>query len=341
MSSQQKLDTVLYSVVGVLLVAVLGLGVYFGYSVYRDRKAAENSTPALRVVNQMREAVKKSPNDSVLRVRLGEALAAAGDAQGAIEQLNAALKIEPKHTGAYLDLGLLAVSRSRPSEAKNYFEKVIDLTEGSDYEAINQRREVALYNLGVIALSEQEYEQAIGHFKAALRIRKDASDTYFYLARALDQSGETDEAMQTLENSLAFDPNFAQANYFMGELYLRKGDKVNASYHLAKAAKVAPEAKEPARELKKLGTSDEWIKRAQQSLKAEDLDAALDAALIATNLDPESFVAQKTHAEVILAKGNKKEALEVYRKAAKLDPDDAEVKAAIKKLSKSKNKKKS
>ncbi len=75
-----------------------------------------------------------------------------GQVPEATEQLNAALKIDPKHIGAYLDLGLVALAAKNPAAAESYFKKVVDLTEGSQYAALNSSRETALYNLGLIAL---------------------------------------------------------------------------------------------------------------------------------------------------------------------------------------------
>lgn len=332
--ASRRLDIVLTTTVTILVLAVLGVAAYFGWTIYRDRLGAEDATPALRAAKVLREQVKKNPNDATLRVRYGEALASAGKNQDAIAQFNAALKIDGKHTGAYLDLGVVAMNSEHLAEATKYFKKVLELTEGQEYESINQRRELALYNLGQISLGTKQYEEAAGYFKGALRIRKDASDTYYGLALALQGMEEPDEAMRQLETALAFDPSYAQAHFLMGQLYLEDGDKVNGSYHLHEATRIAPDAAPPREALAALGTPEEWQGKAKKALAAGDFKTAVSSILIARNIDPENASSAVLHAQILVKRGALKDALDVYKQAAKLDPKDAAVKAAIKKLKK-------
>ena len=331
MAGFKRLDGALSIAVAVLVLAVLGFGGWFGYSVYLDRQAAESASPAMRVAKALRAQVKAAPNDPVMRVRLGEALAAAGQPQAAIEQLNAALKIDPKHTGALLDLGLLASSQNRPDEARGYFQKVVDLTEGSDLQDTNQRREVAIYNLGLLAFQNKNYAEAIGQFKAALRIRTDASDTYFYLGESLYLSGDLDSAVKPVQTAIVFDPNFAQAHYLLGEIYLAKKDKVNASYEFHKAATINPKAPEPKAAVAKFGDPAALVKSAS-SLENTDIETALEDILIARNLDPENAAAAVLHGDILMKRGDGKAALAVYREALKLDPKNTQVQAIVQQL---------
>ena len=60
---------------------------------------------------------------------------------------------------------------------------------------VDERRENALYNLGLLRfVATSEYEEAAGYFKEALRIRKDASDTYYNLAVRLRGMEDTTAA---------------------------------------------------------------------------------------------------------------------------------------------------
>ncbi len=310
----RNLDVGLNVAVAVLLVATLSLAAWFGYSVWQNRQREELTNAPTRVVKSLQEQVRQSPNDVILRVRLGEALGAAGKYPQAIEQFNAALKIDPKHIGAHLDLGMVAMLTENDDEAETYFKKVIELTEEAQFSKVDERRENALYNLGLLTLRQQKYDEAAGYFKGALRIRKDASDTYLNLARALRGLEDYDSAITNLEFAIAFDPGFAEAHYTMGQVYEQKGDKVNASYHYFQAARLAPDAEPPQEALAAFGTSTEWSARAASELEAGELDQALESALIARNLDPESVAAVKVHAQVLLARGDVEDALEVYLK---------------------------
>ncbi len=217
MADPQRLDTVLKVRIAALLVAILALGGWFGYTVYADRKAAEDANPALRTMKVIKAQVAKNPNDALLRIRLGEAYAAANKSQQAVEQFNAALKIDPKHSGAYLDLGLLAFASERPDEARTYLKKVIELTDKDEMASGSDRREMAFYNLGRLEVRQRNWEDAIGYFKEALRIRDDASDTYYYLASSLEAIGQTEDAKSNLADRASVRPQLLASPLSAGQ----------------------------------------------------------------------------------------------------------------------------
>ncbi len=315
--------------VAILLVAVIGLTGWFGYTVWRDWQAEELTSAPGRLVSGLEDQVRKSPNDAILRVRLGEALGAAKRYPDAIEQLKQALKIDPKHIGAYLDLGMIAMLTDQHGQAENYFKKVIELTDTAQFSQVDERRENALYNLGLLKLDQKEYEDAAGYFKSALRIRKDASDTYLSLARALKGTGDVDGAIEQLEIAITFDPGFAEALYEMGRIYQEKGDDVNASYFFARAAEKAPDAVPPQDALAEYGQASDWLSRAQKSLAAGDLEKALTETLVARNLDPKSAEAARFHAGLAIKRGEFDSALEIYLEAREIDAKDASTNEGI------------
>ncbi len=333
MADPQQIDRGLKVAIAVLVVGILGLSAWFGYSVWADRKLAEDANPALRTMKVIKAQVEKDPNSALLRVRLGEAYAAAGKSQEAIEQFNAALKVDPKHSGAYLDLGMLAVAEDRPSEARTYLKKVVELTDADEMASGSDRREMALYNLGRLEMRERRWEDAIGYFKEALRIRDDASDTYYYIAAALNELGQPEEAMTTLRIALQFDPNFSQAHYLMAKILLAKDDKVAASEHVGESLRLTPSAPEPQELAAKIGDAADYAEQAVAA-QGKDPEAALAAATIAFNLDPRSNIASgKLAAKILLDQKKKKSALALYKRIADVAPKDAEVAAAVKRLS--------
>jgi tetratricopeptide (TPR) repeat protein len=329
---RNRLDSSLNIILLVALVAVIAIGGIFGYTIWQDRQERLKATPALRTINDLAAQSRKAPNNVPLHVRLGEAYAAAGMSTQAIRQLQIATKLDPKHTGAWLDLGMIAMNEKKYPEAKGYFTKVVDLTTGADFQNINNRRENALYGLGIIGLETKQYEEAVGRFKEALRIRDDASDTYYHLALAYRGLGEDDAAIDQLQLALAFDPSYGAGNYLLGQIYLDRKDLVNASYHFHTASVSAPDSEQVQQALDKIGTAGSWYGKAQTQFKAGDLDQAVESILIARNLDPESASYAKLHGKILVARKDNKDALDVYLQTAKLDPKDAAVKAEIKRL---------
>jgi tetratricopeptide (TPR) repeat protein len=332
MADPQRIDTILRAAIAVLVTAVLAFGGWFGYTVYRDRLAAEDAVPALRLSNILRKEVAANPNNAVLRVRLGEALSAAGRTQQAIEQFNAALKIDPKHTGALLDLGILAMQNKRPEEAIAFFKKVVDLTADDTMAASSDRRENAFYNLGLIYYNQRDYQDAVGYFKGALRIRNDSSDTYVLLAQSLEELGQSYDAKSAAATALRFDPSFAQAYYVLAKLLLAEGDKVGASYNAGRALELAPGSLDPKNLVAKVGDPVALAKAAQAEVTSNP-EQALEDAQIAFNLDRKNNIpAAKIAGKILLAQGHKAQALALYTRAAEVAPTDATIAAAVKAL---------
>jgi tetratricopeptide (TPR) repeat protein len=324
-----RVDLWLNVALAALLLAIVAGAILFAYTVQRDRQLEDASSATGRIVAALTDQVKRKPNDVVLRVRLGEGLGAMGKYEQAIEQLNAALKIDPKHTGAYLDLGMIAKLANDNSAAEGYFKKVVTLTDGQEYSALSTVREQALFNLGRLMLDQKRWTEAAGYFKGGLLIRSDASDTYYWLAKAYQGLDDHDAAIKQLEIALQFDPGFAEAHYFLGQLYQQDKDDVNASYQYAQAVKLAPGAEPPAQALDAYGPVGDWIAKAKAALSIGDTELALTDVLVARNIDEKSAEAAKLHGRVLVERGDLKDALEVYRQAAKLSPSDAEIKAQV------------
>lgn len=328
-ADMDRTDIALRVVTYVLIIGVLLVAGAFGVSVYRNYQEERAATPAQRALIDLEKVVRKNPNNAAARVRYGEALASAGLFKEATTQLEAAVKIDKTHTGAWLDLGVIAMQNDERAAAEKYFTQVVELTAGSQFEDINNRREQALFHLGEIALDAKRYEDALGFFKAATRIRRDASDSYYLMAQAYRGLDQDNAALEQLDAALMFDPNYPEAHFLYGEIMLDRGDRINAAVHLRKAADLAPAAGPPQEALEKLGSAKEAIAEGRDALKAKDFDKAIDAALLARALDPESVEAAIFHAEAAQAKGDKKAVTSIIGEAKKLAEGD---KAALAKI---------
>jgi hypothetical protein len=74
------------------------------------------------------------------------------------------------------------------------------------------------------------------------------------LAQRLDGSGKTDDALAMLQLNAQMNPNVAMTYFFMGEIYLKKGDKAAALENYKKTVSLAPDnalAKRKIEELSK------------------------------------------------------------------------------------------
>jgi tetratricopeptide (TPR) repeat protein len=327
------LETIL-TVVAVALAALLvALAAWWGWAAYSAGQTGTLSTPAMRALESIKAAVALKPRDAALRVRLGEAMATVGVLDEATGQFKEALQIDPKHTGAWLDLGIIAMQQGHSDEAVAYFKKVVELTEGTDMEVINDRREQALFYLGQVAVEQRRFDEALRYLKGALLIRRDASDTYLLLAQAYKGIGATQKAIDSYGIALTFDPNYAMAHYELGMLLKTKGDLLNSAKNLRAAITAQPGADPPLEAIASFGPVETYVAAAKKDLAAGNAKAAKKNAEIALAVAPDDVPAALLYGSILEKLGDKKAALAVYQQLLQTNPGDKTATAAVARLS--------
>jgi protein O-GlcNAc transferase len=313
--------------VGVALLLVVAL---FAYNVWAQSEAQRLASPALQVIDAVAKEVAAKPQDQALRSRLAEALGAASRFEEAKQQLAVAIQLDPNYVGAYENLATIELLQKDYNQAAVHWQKVVDLTATGDMENVNQRRETAFFHLGEIALTQKDYIAAVGFFKAAIRIRKDASDSYLRLAQAHEGLGQYDAAMEQVGIALTFDPRFPEAHYERGKLYMKASALPDAAWDFRAALDGAPDNAEAQAALDEIGTFQTWYEKAVAAQASGDASAALDAVQIARSIRPDSFDASMLHGKVLEAQRDFAGAVDAYTIAVKIDASDAAAAAALK-----------
>lgn len=325
-----KLDRWLTVGIWLAIAAVVALGAFFAYSVSAQKKADRLANPAFQAIDGLTAQVKKKPGDAELRSRLAEALATAGQLDQAKAQLIAAIKIDPKYIGAFQNLATIELEQKLYDDSKKHWQKVLDLTAETQMKDINERRELAYFSLGQIAMLQKDYVGAVGYFNASLRIKKDASDTYLLLAKAYMELDQNQQAMEKINAALAFEPNYAEAHYVRGKLYQASGDIVDAAWDFRAALDAAPDNPEAEAAVESLGSFESWYGQAETAWGSRDTSKALDAVRVARSITPSSYEAAMLHGAILERVGNSKDAVDAYTAALRAKPDDPTATAALK-----------
>ncbi|MFH1075255.1 MAG: M48 family metalloprotease [Pseudomonadota bacterium] len=112
-----------------------------------------------------------------------------------------------------------------------------------------------LLDLGKLYFSAGDYQQARTLLKGAMAFRPDDPEGYYLLGKSLFETGDFHEAIETLQKLLLLDPEcmegyyylgtaygkidcHAEAHYYLGIFFERKGDDKNAVFHYKKALKL-------------------------------------------------------------------------------------------------------
>jgi adenylate cyclase len=154
----------------------------------------------LHVVELARRGVAADSNDAEARVRLSFALLAEGDHEGALGQVEEALKLSPNLASAHEMHGSVLMWMGHPAEGRVATERAIRI-DPRDPQAQRAHLHVAIsYFLA------GEYEAAIEAARRAIRAHPDFPMTYHWLAAALGQAGRISEAEEALRTALAVGP---------------------------------------------------------------------------------------------------------------------------------------
>jgi tetratricopeptide (TPR) repeat protein len=79
-------------------------------------------------------------------------------------------------------------------------------------------------NLGIAMVTEGRFDEAIGHYRAALALRHDYADAHSNLGDALQATGRLGEAIMHYRTALGFDADFAVAHYNLANALRQAGD---------------------------------------------------------------------------------------------------------------------
>jgi tetratricopeptide (TPR) repeat protein len=96
-------------------------------------------------------------------------------------------------------------------------------------------------NLGFSLIARHRFEEAITHFKAALRINPDYENASINLGIALLSQGKIDQCIAYYQEILKKKPAYAGVHHNLGIVLLRNGKVENAVFHFREALRLKPD----------------------------------------------------------------------------------------------------
>jgi len=207
--------------------------------------------------------------------------------------------------------------------------------------------EVAQYNLAMMLAGEGKMTDAIGHYRAALRLKPDYTEAHNNLGLALAGTGQWTEAIAQYEEALERDPEYAMIHDNLGDalLHLGKRDEAIASYE--QGVQVEPDSPEAYYKLGaaliRAGRAPEAIAAYENALrlgagsprelnelgyllaKAGRMPEAITQFQRVVKLQPGDVEAHDNLGSALAQTGRVAEAAEEFKAASLLDPDNPEL----------------
>lgn len=170
---------------------------------------------------------------AAIRLEFGRAFAEAGYPEQAIQEFKQALALDEKFPGAHYSLGaayLVGLADAAFPEAAEEFRK----------ELANHPNDVlSLYQLGYIAASQHQIEEAENYLGRAATLDPANPDVYLSLGQAYAEADRRTEAEAALRKSIALTKDVSRnhyqvqrAHYLLGRLLLQSGRQDEAKQEL-------------------------------------------------------------------------------------------------------------
>lgn len=158
-----------------------------------------------------------APGSARVQQVIAERLVNAGDLKGAIDHYRKALQIDPRLPGVHFELGE-AILQSAPGDAATQAEAQKEFEVALNVDGDSARTEC---QLGSIALSQSQMDEAFAHFERAYQINPNEVQAQMGLAKVMMVQEKPQEAVQYLRKAVESDPLNGAAHYQLGIAYRR------------------------------------------------------------------------------------------------------------------------
>ena len=194
-------------------------------------------------IRASQELLYTNPSSPQVHQLNAEALEAQGNWKGAVSEYRTVLEREADTPGIHFRIGRVILSEPETpdtmAEAKKEFEAELK---------INPNNAAAEYVLGEMARKNDQWPEAIAHFKKATELDTSLADAYVGLGRALLSAGQPADAVVPLQHAAELQPDNPTTHYYASIALARAGRKQDSAHESelykqtsAKAAKTKEE----------------------------------------------------------------------------------------------------
>jgi tetratricopeptide (TPR) repeat protein len=215
-----------------------------------------------------RHALAVTVNNYIAHNNLGNALADQGQADAAVGEFQAAVRLKPDDAEAHNNLGMTLLDQGHPPMAISHFQNALRLN--PDFAA-------ARNNLGIALTKQGQTEAAILQFQAVIRLQPDFAGARNNFGLALLYNGQAKAAISQFQEAVRLKPDFSDARCNLGNALLQQGQNEAAVSQFQTTLRLNPNLTSAYNNLGhaflQLGRVDEAITEFQTSLRLKPNDA--------------------------------------------------------------------
>jgi tetratricopeptide (TPR) repeat protein len=171
-------------------------------------------------IRASQELLYTNPSSPQVHQLSAEALEAQGNWKGAISEYRTVLERDAEMPGIHFRIGRVILSEPETPdtmiEAQKEFEAELK---------INPSNAAAEYILGEMARKNEQWPEAIAHFRKATELDNSLADAYVGLGRALLSAGQPADAVTPLQHATQLQPDNPTTHYYASIALARAGRK--------------------------------------------------------------------------------------------------------------------
>jgi tetratricopeptide (TPR) repeat protein len=266
---------------------------------FRSAVAQYNAGQFKEAAVQLEKLLPQAPKSFELRELLGLTYESLSQDAKAIEQLRAAVRLNPGSAAAHTNLAAILSRTAKTEEAGAEFRQALAL-EPRDYSAN--------HNLGEFYIQSERLAEAIPLLKTAQQINPAAYDNGYDLAMAELLTGQFDNARGVVQSLLA-QKNTAELHNLLGQIDEKSGRFVEAAQEFEAAAHMDP-------------SDDNLFAWGSELLLHRTYEPAIEVFQAATQKYPNSPRLQIGLGMALYARGLYEDAVKALLRAADLSPSD-------------------
>ncbi len=234
------------------------------FNAMEDAQELDDSGQSDLAVDRFRELLKTSPDYSLIRLKLADALSRLGKLDEARMELNTVLEKEPENFEAYYRLGGIELAEQHLEAGVAQFERTLHDPPGADEllyvgqllvhfgqpgrgrsyleraAAANPELADAYLSLGAIDALAQRPREAMQHYQEALRVNPHSIEAYSNIIKLMGKEGKFTEALPMAGTATRLAPANAELRMLHGTLLMALNRLPEAERELEIALRLDP-----------------------------------------------------------------------------------------------------
>lgn len=220
-------------------------------------------------IEELQAAIRLAPENTNAVYNLALAYQAVGDLTSAEYWLKKMLEKDPDHLVASSKLGTVYMQMKRPDEAMPYFQKALLSYDKSIQQESSPKGKAGFYaSAAEVYFEAGDLRRAAASLQMAIQLDPQRPSMHYNLAQVYEAAGSKQNALEEYRQETKVNPSSYQAFYNLGALYSEAGDYRKAAECFETVTRLNPRDPQPFKMLaaayQKLGRNEE----AQQILRS-------------------------------------------------------------------------